>query len=456
MMTSDHSRASLARGRGPARRPRLVGLAGTATLVAALAGGAVAGAARVPAARTGRSSSSKSAVTIFSISALTGADSFEAPYAASGQDPALHTINKAGGILGHPLDIKLVDTKSDPADALTDAEEAYGTSSNVIGMQGPDSTAAPTLVPYFNARHVPMIATAGQAVWDTTKDAYFWRMLPPDPSNGEAMAWWAVKHDHYTRVALVFGSDPDSQGAKPGVVLGLKALHAKIVADQTLTPDQPSYRTQAAAVLAAKPQVILTGSDGATAATFFGEMKQLGHVVPVIPDESRENSQYWGPVTKAIGTSTFDKAFTFVAGANPPVNAATNELYHAISAVGSQLQKPLSQWEGNPFTDNNYESYMILALAADASHSLNPSVIDAWIPKVTNPGPGKVTVYTYPAALAALKAGKHIRYVGPMGPVTWDQYHNFWGSEAVQKLDAKQLLSTIAVIPAGVIEALGK
>ena len=451
MTDIDHVRGRSEAARKGARRRAAA--AGLAVLAATLGGGAVAGAASAH-ARRGKSGSGGS-VTIFSVTALTGADSFEAAYAASGEDPALYTINKAGGILGHQLAIKLIDTKSDPADALTSAQEALGTTSNVIGMQGPDSVAAPTLVPYFNGRRIPMIATAGESVYDHNKDAYFWRMLPPDPSNGEAMAYWAVKHDHYKRVALVFGSDPDSQGAKPGVVTGMKHLHAKIVSNITLTPDQPSYRTQVASVLASHPQVILTGSDGATAATFFGEMQQLGKLPPVIPDESRENSNYWSPISKAIGSGTFDKQFTFIAAGNPPVNGATHALYRAIHAVGSKLQKPLTQWEGNPFTDNNYDTYIILALAASAAHSLNPAKVNAWIPRITNPGKGKVTVYTYAAGVKALKAGKHIRYVGALGPLTWDKYHNFYGSEAVQKLNKKQLVKTVAVIPASVIEKLG-
>jgi ABC-type branched-subunit amino acid transport system substrate-binding protein len=423
-------------------------------LVAGMGGAALAGAS-TPSHHSRRASSASGAVTAFSISALTGTDSFEGPYAASGVYPALYTINKGGGVLGHPFNIKEIDTKSDPADALTDAEQAAGTTSNVIGVQGPDSGSASTLVPFFESRHIPMISTAGEAIYDNNTRPYFWRMLPPDPANGVAMAYWAVKHDHCTKIAYVFGSDPDSQGAKPGVVLGVNHLHAKVVADVTLTPDQPSYRTQVATVLAANPQCILTGSNGPTAATFFGELQQLGHLVPVIPDESRENSQYWDPVMKTIGAKNFGTYFTFVAAGNPPVNPATQELYHAIFAVGSKLQKPLSQWQGNPFTDNNYETYLILAIAADAAHSLNPVQINAWIPKITNPGPGKVTVYTYSAALAALKAGKHIRYVGPLGPITWNKYHNFWGSEAVQKLNAKQVLYNIGVITAGEISQLG-
>jgi branched-chain amino acid transport system substrate-binding protein len=426
---------------------------GAAVLVATLSGGTIAGAAG--SAKKQQKVGSSGSVTMLTVSALTGSDSFEASYTASGEDPALYVINKAGGILGHKLVIKTIDTKSDPADALTAAQQQLATSSNVIGVQGPDTLSAPTLVPFFSSRKIPMISTAGQSEWDKTHNKYFWRMLPPDPANGVAMAYWAIAHEHLTKVALAFGTTPDAQGAKPGVVLGSKALHAKIVANVTLTPDQPSYRTQVASLLAAKPQVILTGSDGATAATFYGEMTQLGHLVPVIPDESRENSTYINPVSKAIGASAFDKYFTFVAAGNPPVNPATASLYHAIHAVSSQLAKPLSQWQANPFTDNNFDTYIIMALAATAAHSFNGAAVNSWIPRITDPGKGKTTVYTYAQGVAALKAGKKIRYVGALGPLTWSKYHNFWGSEAVQKDTPRGLLKTVAVIPASKIQSLG-
>ncbi len=438
------------RGRRPRRRSSPLIAAGVGVL--ALVGWGTAGASTQ--AGHARSHSGASTLDILQITALTGSESFEANYAASGYYPSLYALNSAGGILGHQVKITIVDTRSDPADALTSAQQALATSSNVIGVQGPDTTSAPTLVPLFASQKLPMFATAGQSQYDRNTSPYFWRLLPPDPANGEAMAIWAKKQG-YTRIAAVFGTDPGSQGDLPGVLDGVRRIHAKLVANIGLTPDQSSYRSDAAQLLAAKPQVIMTETDGPTAATFFSEVQQLGTLPQVMPDGSTANSTYINPVLQAVSASTFNKLFTFVSEGSPPNNPATAALNSALRHVSSHLQKPLSQWENNPFTDAFFDSFVIEGLAATAAKSTNPATINAWITKVTAPGAGKQVVYTYPAGVAALKAGKQIQYVGASGPIDFNKYHNFYGDQAVQKYSQSKGLVTIANIKASQIEKLG-
>jgi len=392
-------------------------------------------------------------LNIIQITALTGSESFEAAYAASGYYPSLYALNSAGGILGHQVKIKIVDTRSDPADALTRAQLVIATTSNIIGVQGPDTTSAPTLAPLFESLHLPMFATAGQAQYDRTNLKYFWRLLPPDPANGEAMAIWAHKQG-YTRVAAVFGTDPGSQGDLPGVLHGVARIHAKVVANIGLQPDQPSYRSDVARLIAAHPQVIMTETDGPTAATFFSELLQLGKIIPVMPDGSAANSTYINPTSKAVGAKTFEKYFTFVSEGAPPKNQATAALNAAVTHEAKHLQKPLNQWENNPFTDAFFDGFVITGLAATAANSTDPKVFNSWIPKVTAPGAGKTVVYTYPQGLKALKAGKKIQYIGASGVIQFDKYHNFYGSQAVQRYSASGL-KTIATISAAQIEQLG-
>lgn len=433
-------------GFGGARRAVVV-----AAVVVAVVVATAASASAKPSAQGAGSAGGD--LNIIQITALTGSESFEAAYAASGYYPSLNALNSAGGILGHQVKIDIVDTRSDPADALTRAQQVIATTSNIIGVQGPDTTSAPTLVPLFDKLHLPMFATAGQSQYDRSKYKYFWRLLPPDPANGEAMAIWARKKG-YKRVAAVFGTDPGSQGDLPGVLAGVKHIHAKIVANVGLTPDQPSYRAEVARVLAAHPQVIMTETDGPTAVTFFSELMQLGKIIPVMPDGSTANSTYINPVSKAVGAKTFDKYFTFVSEGSPPKNQATAALNAAIRHEAKHLQKPLSQWEDNPFTDAFYDSFVITGLAATAAHSTDPKVFNSWIPKVTNPGPHKTIVYTYPQGVKALKAGKQIEYVGASGVIRFDKYHNFYGSQAVQRYSSSGL-RTIATISATQIEHLG-
>jgi ABC-type branched-subunit amino acid transport system substrate-binding protein len=396
---------------------------------------------------------SSSPVGLVQISAYTGDQAFEASFAASIDYPALHEINANGGVLGRQVSLIQVDTRSDPADALAAIGKTLATSSNVAGVLGPDSTSAATLVPLLNNRKLPMMLAAGEAAYDKSSYAYLWRDVPPDPANGKAIALWA-KQQGYTTVATVFGSDTGSQGDLPGVVAGLKAVGITLADQENLTPDQPSYRAAAQRLLSAKPQAIITESDGPTAATFFGEVSQLGSIVPIIGTSGTPSSSYFSPLRGAIGNANFDKYFSAVVVGNPVANPAVTEFNKSVLAVAGKLQKPVTQWENNSFSESGYDAVVILALAMDAAKSTNGSVYNSSIAQVTAPGAGKQVVYTYAAGMTALAAGHQIQYIGASGPVLFDKYHNSFGAQAVEKFPASTSAVVVGTISQAAVQAL--
>jgi branched-chain amino acid transport system substrate-binding protein len=346
-----------------------------------------------------------------------------------------------------------VDTRSDPADALTNMEKTLATSSGIAGVLGPDSTSAATLVPLLNNRKLPMMVAAGEAAYDRSSYSYLWRDVPPDPANGKAIALWA-KQQGYTRVATVFGTDAGSQGDLPGVVTGLKAVGITLADQENLTPDQPSYRSAAERLLAAKPQAIITESDGPTAATFFGELTQLGKIVPIIGTSGTPSTSYFSPLRGAIGDANFNKYFRAVVVGNPVANPAVTSFNAAVLAVQSKLAKPVSQWENNSFSESGYDAVIVLALAMDAAKSTDGSVYNKDIMQVTAPGAGKQVVYTYAAGEAALAAGHQIQYIGASGPILFNAYHNSFGSQAVEEFPANAPAVVVGTISQTAVQAL--
>jgi ABC-type branched-subunit amino acid transport system substrate-binding protein len=399
------------------------------------------------------SSSSSGPVGLVQVGAYTGDQAFEAQFAASIDYPSLYAINKAGGVLGRQVSLIQVDTRSDPADALTAMDKALATSSGIAGVLGPDSTSAATLVPLLNDKKLPMMIAAGEAAYDRSSYSYLWRDVPPDPANGEAIALWA-KRQGYTSVATVFGTDAGSQGDLPGVVTGVKAVGITLADQENLTPDQPSYRSAAERLLAAHPQAIITESDGATAATFFGELTQLGKLVPIIGTSGTPSTSYFSPLRGAIGNANFDKYFRAVVVGNPVTNPAVTAFNNAVLAVQSKLAKPVSQWENNSFSESGFDGAIILALAMDAAKSTDGSVYNKYIMQVSAPGPGKQVVYTYAAGEAALAAGHQIQYIGASGPVLFNQYHNSFGSQAVEEFPASAPAVVVGTISQAAVQAL--
>ena len=401
----------------------------------------------------GGSGSSSGPVGLVQVGAYTGDQAFEAQFAASIDYPALQAINSAGGILGRQVSLIQVDTRSDPADALTSMDKALATNGNIAGVLGPDSTSAATLVPLLNSKKLPMMIAAGEAAYDRSSYSYLWRDVPPDPANGEAIALWA-KQQGYTSVATVFGTDAGSQGDLPGVLTGLKAVGITLADQENLTPDQPSYRSSAQRLLAAKPQAIITESDGPTAATFFGELVQLGSVVPIIGTSGTPSTSYFSPLRGAIGSANFDKYFRAVVVGNPVANPAVDAFNKAVLAVQGKLAKPVTQWENNSFSESGYDAVITLALAMDAAKSTDGSVYNNYIMQVTAPGSGKQVVYTYPAGLAALAAGHQIQYVGASGPILFNSFHNSFGAQAVEEFPANAPAVVVGTISQAAVQAL--
>jgi branched-chain amino acid transport system substrate-binding protein len=405
------------------------------------------------ASRGSGSGSSSGPIGLVQVAAYTGDQAFEAQFADSIDFPAIYAVNKAGGILGRQVSLIQMDTRSDPADALLAMDKALATNGDVAGILGPDSTSAATLVPLLNSKKLPMMIAAGEAAYDRSAYSYLWRDVPPDPANGEAIALWA-KRQGYTRVATVFGTDPGSQGDLPGVVSGVKAVGISLVDQENLTPDQPSYRSAAQRLLAAKPQAIITESDGPTAATFFGELTQLGSIVPIIGTSGTPSTSYFTPLRGAIGDANFNKYFRAVVVGNPVANPAVTAFNAAVLAVQGKLAKPVSQWENNSFSESGYDSVIVLALAMDAAKSTDGSVYNTYIMRVTAPGPGKQVVYTYAAGMAALAAGHQIQYIGASGPILFNAFHNSFGAQAVEEFPANAPAVVVGTISQAAVQAL--
>ena len=394
----------------------------------------------------GSGAAAGSPLVIAGVIAITGSSSFEGSNQAGGIYPAINQINGAGGVLGHKLVYKGVDTRGDPADALPAVQQLLATTSNLVLVAGPGTASAPTIVPVLNSASIPMTAVAGESSYNRSTYQYFWRLFPPDSANGTGMALWAQKKG-YTRVATVFGTDSGSQGDLPGVLASLKALHMTLVSQLNITPDQPSYLSSVQKLMASNPQVIMTESDATTAGTFFGELKQLGGLKPIIGTEATFTAPWLTAVKGALG-SAFLTDYTGMVTEPSQTTAAVTAFQNGVRASKAQVPPPWQSYLNNPFSITYYDGVVAVALAMEAAHSVNPKVFNSYISKVMNPAPGKTVVYTFAQGVAALKAGKQIQYFGATGTINFDKYHNSDGNQEAVQSDA-----SFNPIPLGVVTA---
>lgn len=399
-----------------------------AGLLVAVAVGALALAACSSAGGTGGgtgggSGGSGSTLSLMAFDPFSGSDASYGPLALSGCYPAVHLINSNGGVLGHKLSCATSDSRGDPQDAVPAANAVVAHEGSVVAILGPSSDEILSTIKIFEQGKLPSFVMSGDAQFNQQTNQYFWRLVPPDADEGYAMAAWA-KQKGFTRAVAVFASGSQAQADGPASKSGFKALGGQIVADVTLTPGQPSYSTEAAKVAASHPQVMFYDAGAPESATFLAELKQqMGTLPPTYVVETEEEPGWIKAVSGAIGKSSLEQLTAFEAATPSTTQPGWQTFSGALKATQSQV-KDYSQYLHDPFTLSYYDASNLVALAMLKANSTSPTSFDSDIMELTQPGSDKTVVHDFASGKAALAAGKKIQYVGALGPIALDKYHN--------------------------------
>lgn len=372
-----------------------------------------------------------SVITIADVAPFTGVDAVLGPKYLVGCYAAVQAINNVGGVLGHKFACKSADTRGDPADAVPAARKLIATTSNLGLVIGCTSDEAATVVPLFNANKTVSFCMTGQSEFDSVKFPYFFRLVPPDLEEAYALVAIAQQKG-YKKIALAFGNDIGSQAFVKPALSAMKKAHMTVVANETLQLTATTFQTEAQAIVASKPDVILTEALGPADASLLAEIVQLngGKFIPVIGTSATIDPTWFSTVTQAAGVSNIVSHFV---ADNQSINAAGLAYRTYAKLVLAQKGKVSSIGDYTtlltaPGTVHLYDGINLAALAMVMANSTTGSVYKADIIKIANGVPGAKVVSSFAAGVAALKAHKAIKYVGVGGVYNFDAYHTSIGT----------------------------
>jgi branched-chain amino acid transport system substrate-binding protein len=311
----------------------------------------------------------------------------------------------------------------------------------------------------FTANKTISFCMTGQSEFDHVKFPYFYRLVPPDLSESYAMIWIANNMKHFKRIALAFGNDIGSQTFIQPAIAAIKTAGEQLVANETLDLNSTTFRTEAAKIVDAKPDVILTEALGPPEAAFLSEVKQLdgGKLPPVIGTSATISPDWFKSVTAAVGATTLtsnfwaDNLVTETSG--PAFSAFSTAMFAEKGKVGQTGD--FSTYLTAPGAVHLYDGINLAALAMIQCKSTSSTAIGPCIQKIGDGVPGATTVYSFAQGAAALKQGKAIRYVGPGGPTSFDAYHDSTGIFQVDTYTPQGQVNVAANIPTADLRALG-
>lgn len=200
----------------------------------------------------------------------------------------------------------------------------------------------------------------------------------------------------------------------------------KVVEAVVYEPNQSSYRSELQKVLAAKPDVIVTGSYIADTTIILREWYQTGDTQKWIIPGWAANSD----LIKAIGPEVAEGIIS--------VESVSNEGSDAFKAYDAAYQKAMSApGLGNAYAAMAWDMVIVLALAIEAAGKADTAAINAKIREIANP-PGKA-VATFAEGKAALKAGK-INYEGASSALDFDQFGDVTPDFSMSAIEKGQIV----------------
>ncbi len=372
-----------------------------------------------------------STLTISVVAPFTGVDAVLGPKYQVACLAATQVINQSGGIMGHQIKCKTVDTRGDPADAVPAVRQMYATTSNLALVIGCTSDEASTVVPIFGAHKTVSFCMTGESEFDHVHFPYFFRLVPPDAADSVAMVKIAKNHG-FKNIALAFANDAGSQTFVQPALDALKLNGMNVVSNQTLDINATTFQTEAQAIVSAHPDAIMMEALGAAGVGLLNSIYALpgNKMIPIIGPSAMLDPTFFSAVTSGpIGMQNFINNFY---ADNQTVNASgpAYPLYKKMVLAQSGKVKGVPSFAGLLGANGTlhlYDGINLAALAMVMSHSTSGSAYKADILKIAQGTKGAVVVSSYSAGLKALKAGKKIHYEGVGGFYLFDSYQTAFG-----------------------------
>jgi branched-chain amino acid transport system substrate-binding protein len=410
---------------------------------------------------TASSSASPSAgakLTVADVAPFSGPDAALGPTYLASCYGATSAINAAGGVLGHMLTCKSVDTRGDPADAVPAVNQMFASTPSLALVIGCTSDEAASVAPIINSHKMAMFCMTGQSEFDHTHFPYFYRLVPPDLEESYAMTVIA-KQLGYKRIALAFGNDIGSQTFIQPAIAALKKAGITLTTNQSLDLKATTFRTEAAAIVQSHPDAIMTEALGAADPTLFSEIKQLngGKIIPIIGTSAAISPAFFKASAAAVGGNAFSSSFH----ADNLVVLSSGPAYQAFSKALLSQQGKVPGATGNfttylsaPGGVHLYDGMNLAALAMIMSKSTNPSVYGPDIIKIGDGVPGATVCSSFAQCAPLVKAGKAVKYVGPGGPTSFDSFHDSTGIFQIDTYTPSGQVKTVGTISPAELRAL--
>ncbi|WP_350004256.1 ABC transporter substrate-binding protein [Pseudarthrobacter sp. WHRI 8279] len=346
--------------------------------------------------------STETPLRIGSLLPTTGSLAFLGPPEIAGVNLGIDEVNKAGGVLGKPVEVihrDSGDTKTDIATQSTSALLGQGVSA-IIGAAS--SGVSKTVINQITGAGVIQFSPANTSPDFTTWDdkGLYWRTAPSDVLQGKVLGNYMATCGAQT-VGMIVLNDAYGTGLASNIKSAFEAAGGQVVAEELFNEGDTQFSSQVDKIIAAKPDAI--------ALITFDQAKSI---VPLMTGKGVKATQMF-----LVDGNTSDYSKDFQPGTlkgargTIPGTFAQEEFKKKLLAIDPALKD-------YSYAGESYDAVNLISLAAEAAQSTKGVDIAAKLKEVSEGGE-KCT--SYAACVTLIREGKDADYDGQSGPVTFSE-----------------------------------
>jgi branched-chain amino acid transport system substrate-binding protein len=281
-------------------------------------------------------------------------------------DLAIKQANESKAIPGWTLQLEAGDDQATP-DVGKNAATKLSSDKDVVGVVGTlNSSVAQSVQPVLASANIVMVSpantnpslTQGADFATAPKRTYanYFRTCTTDSIQGPFAARYLYEKAGIKEVATVHDKKTYGQGLVNAFSQEFTKLGGKIVAAETINPDDDKYDAVISKIKPANPKAVYYGGEYPQAGPFSQQMKAAGLNVPLMGGDGIYSDQFIklagatseGDLATSVGapTDTLDSAKAFVvaykaAGYSEPYEAYGAYAFDAANAIINALKESL-------------------------------------------------------------------------------------------------------------------
>ncbi|MFG1203490.1 ABC transporter substrate-binding protein [Xanthobacter aminoxidans] len=306
---------------------------------------------------------------------------------------AVEEVNKAGGVLGRPLQLIERDDEAKNEVGVQIAQELINKEGVVATLGYINTGVALASQRFYQEAEIPVINNVAtgtliskQFVPPDNKNNYIFRTSANDAIQSAMIAEEAVKRQGFKKPAILADSTNYGQLGRADLVKALATMGVKPVAEEKFNIGDTDMTAQLLRAKEAGADVVLTYAIGPELAQIANGMAKLGWKVPMIGSWTLSMANFID--TAGANGNGAMMPQTFIQLPDTPKRKAFIEAYQAAYKI-DRMPSPVSAAQG-------YDSVLLLAAAIKQAGSTDGRKIRDALENLNTKVEGVVTVYDKP------------------------------------------------------------